>query len=190
MKKLFGLIILAGVLSLGMISCNDDAVREFGDAQRPMTQFIDDLVLTNVVSDLEYSTGCMYEIHKEGRITQLCLKVPDDDTYSVVLWDLTDTTAIDGITVAVDSGVLTCQAITDVPVLAGSRIAVSITSNDFYIYEHQVNGIVIYPATYGDVTILAYGEFLLPMGIQFPDQFFMDDYYAGIVDFVFEPKLD
>jgi len=192
MKKLLSTLALCAVILLSITSCgDDDAAREFGDAQHPTQQFINDLELTFVnTNDLPFSRGLIYEVIKEGRITKLCLQSPDADTYPVILWDMSDTTAIDGVNITADSGEYKCQDITDFQVLAGSRVAVSIVSDDVYLYEHPVNGIVIYPATYGDVTILAHGTFTQPMGIQFPNESFHDDIYIGVVDFVFEPLLD
>jgi len=113
---------LATVFMFGLTSCGDDTGRSFGDPQSPTQQFINtlDLVSTNV-DDGRFTFGVVYEIQKEGRITKLCANVPNDGTYLLNLWDLSDTSVIASVNVEADSGVLSCADITDVQVSDGSR---------------------------------------------------------------------
>jgi len=188
-RKLQSALILSGMMLFGLLSCDDEPVGpQFADAQNPIEQFVNSLTEGTVsVDDSEYLFGCFFEFQKEGRITDLCVKAPDDDTYGLTLWDLADSTVIMSITIEADSGVLTYADIIDVPVLNGSRMALTMVSDDWYIWED--GGGVIYPATFNDITILAYGLYYEPDGIQFPNEFY-NDYYAGLADLVFEPKLE
>ena len=173
-----------------LISCGDDNTRNFGDPQSPTQQFINSLTLEGAfVDDGRFTFGVVYEIQKEGRITKLCANVPNDLTYLLNLWDLSDTTVVAAVNVAADSGVLSCMDITAVVVSAGSRMGVTIGTLDYYIYDDNGGLNSIYPATFGDVSILGFGAILDPVGIQFPSQFF-DNQITGIVDLVFEPALD
>jgi len=189
MKKLFGLIILAGVLVFGLDSCGDDNALEFGDPQRPIQQFTNGLALQFAsVNDIDFVRGTMMEFQKAGRITELCVLLPDDETSDIILWDLADTSFITSVTVTADSGVHTCGEINDVQVLAGSRVAVTIISDDSYTWDNGSNGI-IYPRTVEDVKILGSGSRDSPVGIQFPNVF-RERLHNGSADLVFEPSLE
>jgi len=193
MKNLVSTLALCTIILFAITSCGDDKEAcEFGIAQNPILQFTNDLVLTRVDPDIgNYLIGSMLEFQKEGKITRLCLKAPNDGNYDLTLWDLSDSTVLTSIAVSADSGEIVYGDITDVPVLAGSRVAVTMSSANLGLYEYR-NGVgtvtPIYPATYEDVTILGYGSISGPIGLQFPEDFF-DFYYTGIADLIFKPKL-
>jgi len=188
-RKLLSTLTLSGMMLFGLLSCNDEPVGpQFGDAQNPIQQLISSITYNQAYpDDGDYIFGCMFEFQEEGRITNLCVQAPDDDTYGLTLWDLSDTTIIISVSVVADSGVLSYADIVDVPVLNGSRVAVTMTSDDYYTWDDGGNN--IFPTTVNDVVILGYGYIFNPVGAQFPDVFY-SDYYAGLADLVFEPKLE
>jgi len=187
MKNLLNSLVLCGVILLCITSCGDKG-KAFGDPQRPTQQFINTLDLTSsFFNDADFIFGCLYEFQKEGRITKLCARIPDDEIVTMLLWDLSDTTIVATTNLSTVTGDMTCGSSIDFEVLAGSRYAVTFRTNDYFTYDD--GGGSIFPATFGDVKILGYGTFVMPVGNPFPNQFF-NDHLSGVVDLVYEPLID
>jgi len=188
MRFLYNTLALTSVLMLVLTSCGDDNGREFGDPQRPTQQFINTLDLAGTfVNDSRFTFGMIYEFQKDGQITGLCAMTPDDNDIGMDLWDLSTLTVVASADFPADSGVLTCQDITPFEVTAGSRFGVTFMTFDYYIFDD--GGAVLLPANFGDVIVENYGTIFNPPLNLFPEQFF-NDHISGIVDLVFEPKLD
>ena len=129
----------------------------------------------------------MLEFQKNGRISGLCLMAKFDGTFSLTLWDLSDTTIVTSRQVDAEARIMECVDITNVMVSAGDRLAVTMTGNSALFWDN--NGSAIYPSSLGDVKILGFGLGESPGGVQFPNGF-LDNRYMGLSDVVFEPLLE
>lgn len=196
--KLYVLPVLAGMaLLMTTVSCDDDTSSpQYGPAQKAISDFVENLTYDDAYIDFgDFEFGCVYEFLEEGRITQFCVNVPDNGDYRVTLWDMTDTSVITFATVAVaDSGEVSCLDITDIPVLAGAKIALTVLSQDYFWWDDGalIHG-DIYPETVGSIKILEYRwegiGMVDPLNPVFPGNI-NNTYYAGVAEFVFEALIE
>ena len=195
MKHVLRLIMIAGVLSLGITSCDDDSPTGpiEGTPENPIESFVNSLNITDTyIDDDYYEFGVIMEFQSDGIIREVCVKMPDDGTYPVTIWNLADSSIVTTTSVTVNADEVTYASIGgDITVEAGVRIAVTVNSNDWYEYNNT-NDDPIYPVTLGNVTILQYGYKQTDM-TEFPDVFQIDainQYYAGDAGIIFIPLID
>jgi len=157
MKRVLGLTIVAGFLTLGLISCGDDTGSQFGPVQMPVLTLTNDLDFFNTEVNIIVSSefGCEFKFLSRGRITKLGTMLPDMDTYRITLWELPAQTVHTTLTVQADSGQLVFADIPDVIVETGDEYAVTVHAND--VFSWFDGGNTIFPAIHGDIQIMRYG---------------------------------
>jgi len=180
------------LLSLLMAySCSDDNPGpDFGPVQMPIQAMTGDLSLfqTVVNSVTYYEFGCQLRFHEPGRITKVCMMVPDNGSYRITLWKLWPEMVHTVVTVAADSGQLVYADIPDIEIQKDDEFTISLYSQDWYGWSKGGNS--IYPVNEGNIQIVRYG-FLANNSDTSPEypEDFPDEVYRGLVDITFEPTL-
>jgi hypothetical protein len=189
MKKLFLSSLVFAMVVFSTISCSKSSVKT--EKTNILLEYIKGTQLTDIfINSGDYEFGVVVEMLKAGSITQLCVKMPDDDTYRVTLWKLgEDTSVIAQVNIPVDSGEYKCLSISAVDVSEGDVYAITVNSDDWYEYSLLEGAeIPLYPRIIGNVQVLKYG-YRAGAAQAFPN-FFPTTYYAGIADFVFETIVE
>jgi len=191
MKQIVSIVTITLVVFLSvLISCNKDDSTVYGDIQKPIIALADNIMYsgTNIDFGDRFEMGCSMEFMKPGRISQLCVRIPDHGVYRVTLWDLSSRTVILSINIECFFGPEYCADIPTQYVEEGDRVAVTVYTEDWAQYTSSAGGIEIFPVEVGDVEILSYGYHTEPTGFEFPDHIALD-IVEGLADIVFEPEL-
>lgn len=154
---------------------------------------IDSLTITETFEDdLFYEFGLSMTFNVGGTITGLGVKMPDQQTYDLTLWNLKDTSIVATAVISAERDISKFKRITPITVKKGDKYAVSILSNDYYYYEYPSSQ-DIYPVDLGTITIDDYSfknSSSKPTGkADFPTNS-RNTYYAGIADIQFETIYD
>ncbi|MCP4121304.1 MAG: hypothetical protein GY751_06085 [Bacteroidetes bacterium] len=178
----------AAILLFGLSSCGDKEIL-YGDMQTPVASFTPGLFYEGGLLDSPeyFEQGCTMEFLKNGRITNLCVFVPDNGLYRVTLWDASTQTTLVSVNIEAEEARPACVEIVTQLVKAGDRYMVTVHSNDRYIYR-TTDARPIFPAIVGDVNLIDFGFSIDPDGFEFPDIY---DFFSvwGIADIIFEPEL-
>ncbi|MCP4121305.1 MAG: hypothetical protein GY751_06090 [Bacteroidetes bacterium] len=191
MKPIVSIITITLVALLWVLSsCNKDDSTVYGDIQKPIVTFADDIMYAGANIDFgdRFEMGCSMEFMKPGRISQLCVRIPDHGVYRVTLWDLPSRTVITSVSIECFFGPEYCADISPYYVEEGDRVAVTVYTEDWARYTGSAGGHEILPVEVGDVEILSYGYHTEPTGFEFPDHIALD-MVEGLADIVFEPEL-
>lgn len=189
MKKLFKFSVVLVLFAFSIVSCSKTNIKT--EKTNILLEYIKGTQLYNIITNEgSYEFGVIVEMLKAGSITELCVKMPEDDTYRVTLWRLgEDTSVVTQVNISVDSGQYKCISISKVDVIEGEVYAITVNSDDWYDYRLLEGAeIPLYPRIVGNVEVLSYG-YISGSTQAFP-VFFPTTYYAGIADFVFETIVE
>jgi len=143
-------------LVIALTGCKDDQMI-YGPVQGPVFTYAHDLYYVGSYVDmpLPLIVATSMEVLTDGRIRRLCVILPDNGTYELKLWDLSDTSeiAIANVTATVTD--TSCVAISEVRVEAGQVIGLTLYTFDWFYWKDEFDG-DIFPKTQGDVRILNY----------------------------------
>ncbi|WP_282135862.1 DUF4082 domain-containing protein [Seonamhaeicola maritimus] len=184
------LIIAFVVLGLNLSSCskNEDADIIEILPEYPMKTLMEDgameLVNTKVNSPNTHEIGYRFKSFKNGEITALGIRVPDNGSYRVTVWNV-DTQEILGTAyVTSTSGLLSFEDIDPINIESGTEYFVGINTNDYYIFNDSGND--IFPVESNNILVLGYSaQFganqVLPGNL-------VTTAYLGMVDVKFVPN--
>ncbi len=184
-------ILLFSLLSLCFFNCsNDDNGNSVttGDPHYPMKSFLESGAVqinqTQVNSTVTFELGYRFKSFKNGQITALGIRVPDNESYRVTLWNM-DTEEILAIAnIQATAELLSFEDIAPVSVESGVDYFVSLSTSDYYRFGD--NGNTIFPTEQDDIIILGYGTYIGNTQM-IPTQF-STTAYLGVVDIEFVPN--
>ena len=137
-----------------------------------------------------YDFGFGFKSSKAGKITQVGIALPSNETYKVSVWDAVTKSLINQYNVTQSTpGIFVYKAITPVDITANRNYFISVLANDYSRYYNDPN-VDFMPFVSGPLTIQYYSYdyyATYPIAQNFPDTAgVITDYFAGPVDFVFE----
>ncbi|OEK08491.1 hypothetical protein A8C32_03300 [Flavivirga aquatica] len=189
-KLILGLIFL-GIL---FISCskNDDEISIIEEEelapQYPMKSVIESghmqVNYQKVDGASTFEIGYKFKSFKNGKITALGIRVPNNDVYRVTLWNVETETILTTANITSSSGLLSFKDIEPININSGITYFVSVNTNDYYQFTNSGND--LFPVESEDIIILAYGSNFgtsqtLPV-------MFSKVSYLGVVDVKFIPS--
>lgn len=196
MKKYVVLLLSALILMGGITACKDDDDVPTFSTERPITAFFDD----NSISDpTEYDDftnagywefGFEFSVIKKGEITELGVKIPDDDVARVTIWEMEDTTIIAQKNISAAEGVATYEELaSSVPLVTGKKYAVTVLSDDYYLRTRSGGVSYTYPVVKGNVTItrFVFGSRISTSPAVYPENPELS-YISGLQDFTFRTQ--
>ncbi|NMH88298.1 DUF4082 domain-containing protein [Flavivirga algicola] len=179
------------ILGLNFVSCskNDDSVEIIESTpEYPMKTLIENGIMelnnTKVNSPNTFELGYKFKPFKNGKITALGVRVPENDTYRITLWNVDTEEILKTINVTSSSGLLSFEDIDPINIESGTSYFVSVNTNDYYSFNDGGN--VIFPAEIDNILITGYGSYFgqnqtLPVN-------FGNTAYLGMVDIKFIPN--
>lgn len=187
-KLIWGILLLTTVYS--SCSKNDDIEIETVLPQYPMKTLIESghmqlkQTMPNWVNHFE--VGYRFKTFKEGKITALGIRVPENDDLRVTLWNADTEEIIKTQIIISTSGLLSFEDIEPLDIKSGVPYFISVNTNSYYIFNGGGNA--IFPVESGDLLITDYG---VRPGTN-PDQIMPTQYsktsYIGMVDIKFVPN--
>ncbi|MFI1773796.1 hypothetical protein [Thalassobellus citreus] len=186
-KIIFKLIITLLTFS----SCSKDDNEEIDDVfmpQYPMKALIESgymqVTYEKVNEPDTFEFGYKFKSFKNGKITALGIRVPNNGIYRVTLWNVDTEEILITKHITSSSGLLSFEDIDDVNVDSGTNYYVSINTNDYYQFSSPEEG--LFPVESGDILITGASsnlgtEQVLPFA-------FSEQFYIGIVDVKFVPN--
>ncbi|MCP4121306.1 MAG: hypothetical protein GY751_06095 [Bacteroidetes bacterium] len=187
------LLICLAMLVLLQPSCEKES-EPYGEEQFPVISFAADQeyshTVTNAGSPAEI--GCEFEVLRNGRITKLCVQVPEEEVYRITLWKYNSIwvspVVIYSISIESNYNILSCGEIVPFEVEAGDRIGVTFYTDDWAIFhdpdDHAAD---ILPSIRGDLEIRQFRRRYDPVGLQYPNVIYTYQVW-GLVDIAFEPS--
>ena len=183
--------IILGLLIIGLcfVSCskNDDDNAPIVEStpQYPIKSLIENgnmqLKYEKVDWVNTFELGYKFKSFKDGKITALGIRVPNNDVYRVTLWNVDTEEILITKNITSSSGLLSFEDINPVNVSSGVSYFVSINTNDYYRFDDFGND--IFPVEIGDLLITGYGS---NFGIsQTLPTTFTKAVYLGMVDIKF-----
>lgn len=184
-KLVWGLIFI-GIVLTGC-SKNDEEIIIEAEPQYPMKTLIESghMELKNTMPNWinHFEVGYKFKTFKNGKITALGIRVPENDDFRVTLWDADTEEIILSKQITSTSGLLSFEDIEPVNIESGVTYFVSVNTNSYYTFNDGGN--VIFPIESGDVLITEYG---VRSGTN-PDQIMPSQFsktsYVGMVDIKF-----
>ncbi|MDO5971087.1 DUF4082 domain-containing protein [Flavivirga aquimarina] len=183
--------IILGLLILGLnfVSCSknddDDVQIVENTPEYPMKSLIEDGVIelknTTLNSPNTFELGYKFKSFKNGQITALGIRVPDNDIYRVTLWNVDTEEILKTINITSSSGLLSFEDIEPVNIESGTLYFISINTNDYYIFNDDGN--VVFPVETDNILVTGYGS-KLGQNQSLPTQF-TNTAYLGMVDIKF-----
>lgn len=187
MKIQYSILVLA-VLVVFSCSKNDDAAIISIAPEYPMKYLMESDVVTlhstkfNSVNNSEL--GYRFKTFKNGKITALGVRVPDNDTYRVTLWNADSEEILTTAYVTSISGLLSFEDVEPVHINSGTEYFVGLNTNDYYRFSD--NGNAMFPAESNNVLILGYSS-QFGSGQALPPNT-SKTVYLGVVDVKFTPN--
>ena len=137
-----------------------------------------------------YDFGFGFTASKAGKITQVGIALPSNETYKVSIWDGVTKTLINQYNVTqITPGTFVYKTISPVNITANRNYFISVLANDYSRYYNDPN-VDFMPFNRGPISIQYYSYdyyATYPLTQNFPDTAgVITDYFAGPVDFVFE----
>ncbi|MDD7885795.1 DUF4082 domain-containing protein [Flavivirga sp. 57AJ16] len=159
-QKLIWGIILMGIL-FNSCSKNDDDMEIIEAApQYPMKSLIESghmqVNYQKVDGPNTFEIGYKFKSFKDGKITALGIRVPNNDIYRVTLWNVETETVLATAMVTSSSGLLSFEDIEPITVDSGTAYFVSVNTNDYYQFTNGVSD--LFPVEMGDLLISGYGS--------------------------------
>lgn len=189
MKNSYFLLFVMSSLLLTTSCSNDDG----GDTvplppQYPMKKLIEDGIMqlseTKKNGAVTFELGYRFKSFKNGKITSLGVRVPDNETYRVTLWNMDTEEILSTTQVQATSELLSFEDISPVDIQSGTNYFVSLNTNDYYRFNN--NGNAIFPAETEDIIVQGYGTYV-GSSQTIPTQF-STTAYLGVVDIKFVPN--
>lgn len=186
--KTFNIIVFVVLISLFNCSKNDDEVIVQSNPEYPMKTLMEGGVMqlqsTKVNGVNTHEIGYRFKPFKNGKITALGIRVPENDTYRVTLWNADSQEILKTLYINSTSGLLSFEDIEPINVSSGTEYYVSVNTNDYYIFND--NGNAIFPVESNNVLVVGYSaQFganqVLPNNV-------VKTAYLGMVDVKFVPN--
>jgi hypothetical protein len=131
-----------------------------------------------------YELGFSFSSSKAGKISKLGLKLPQNGTYEVSLWDFDTKAKLDSVNVTnSDSSRFNYASISPRSIVAGKKYVVSVftAGNDYFCASAPG----LFPFTSGSITVFDQREDSVDE-TGFPDATIRTNNYCGIAGFVFQ----
>ncbi|SDX99383.1 protein of unknown function [Lutibacter oricola] len=194
MKTLKSILVLAVLIST-IISCSkndeEDELILTVDPQYPLKELIFngevEQVYTYINKPFKLEVGYKFKTFKNGEITALGVRLPDNESYRVTLWNADTEEILATQQVLSSAGILSFENIEAVQITSGTNYFVSVNTSDYYSFKNAESGeIDIFPIESGDVLITAYGNYV---GVnQILPTTYSESSYLGMVDIKFIPN--
>ncbi len=183
-KIILKLIII--VLSFSSCSKSDDHAEIIeATPEYPMKTLIEDGVMalksTKIDFPVTFELGYEFKSFKNGKITALGVRVPDNDTYRVTLWNVDTEEILKTVDVISTSGLLSFEDIEPINIESGITYFVSINTNDYYVFNDDGN--VMFPVESDNILVMGYA--VKPGFNQFLPTQLIKTSYLGMVDIKF-----
>jgi len=137
-------------------------------------------------STKSYELGFAFSSSKNGKISKLGLKLPENGTYEVSLWDFDSELKLDSVMVTnSDSSKFNYASITPRTIASGKKYVVSVntTNKNYFCTTGTLVG--LFPFTSGSITFYDQREDNLN-SVGFPETYIRTNQYCGIAGFVFQ----
>lgn len=177
--------LLIVLMTFSSCSKNDDEIIVVeAIPQYPMKSLIESghmQVTYEKVNDLTLELGYKFKSFKNGKITALGIRVPNNDVYRVTLWNLETEEILSTKHITSSSGLLSFEDIEAVDINSGTNYYVAINTNDYYQFSSPDTG--LFPVEAEDILITGSSSSLgtnQTLPVVFSEQF-----YIGIVDIKF-----
>ncbi len=160
-KLIWGLIFI-GILFNSCSKDDEIEVIEVEEAtpQYPMKSLIESghmqVNYQKVNSPSTFEMGYKFKTFKNGKITALGLRIPNNETYRVTLWNVETETVLATAMVNSSSGLISFEDIEPITIASGTTYFVSVNTNDYYQFTNAGND--LFPTEMGDVLISGYGS--------------------------------
>ncbi len=160
-KLIWGLIFI-GILFNSCSKDDEIDVIEVEEAtpQYPMKSLIESghmqVNYQKVNSPSTFEMGYKFKTFKNGKITALGLRIPNNETYRVTLWNVETETILATAMVNSSSGLISFEDIEPITIASGTAYFVSVNTNDYYQFTNAGND--LFPTEMGDVLISGYGS--------------------------------
>lgn len=185
-------IILASLSVLVFFSScsktDDDVVIVEATPQYPMKTLIEEGAMalngTKVNWVNTYELGYEFKAFKNGKVTALGVRLPDNGEFRVTLWNSNTEEVLATQNVMSTSGLISFEDITPVQISSGTRYFVSVNTNSYYSFTNSGN--VIFPAESEDIIIMSYGGNFGTAQVLPPSN--STTAYLGMVDIKFVPN--
>lgn len=187
MKNLINLAVLFLLIGITATSCKKDKTNN-----NPMETNMD-AILTRTsyfafdeALSKSYEIGFSFSSSKNGKISKLGLKLPENGTYKVSLWDFDSEQKLDSVFVTnSDSSKFNYASITPRSITSGKRYVISVNTN--YKNYFCSTGILVglFPFTSGSITFFDQRAATLNTD-NIPNLYVQTSNYCGIAGFVFQ----
>ncbi|MFD2725995.1 DUF4082 domain-containing protein [Hyunsoonleella rubra] len=186
--KLFFIALVALTLFSSCSKNDDDTQPVEAEPQFPMKTLLEigPMELTDTVTDLDsfIELGYEFKAFKNGKITALGVRIPNNGEFRVTLWNSVTEEILATQMVTSTSGLLSFEDIAPIHINSGTRYLVSVNTNSYYFFYDS--GEIVFPAEADDfiITTCAY---TYGADQNFPSVT-VSDQYAGMVDIKFVPE--
>lgn len=168
-------------------SCSKDEEIDIAESapEYPMKSLLEngamELKSTKINSAFNFEAGYKFKSFKNGKITALGVRVPNNETYRVTLWNADSEEIIETIDVNSTSGLLSFEDIDPIDIVSGTEYFVSVNTNDYYMFDDGGNQ--VFPIENDNILILGYSSKLGTS--QFLPTQLVKVAYLGMVDVKF-----
>ncbi|MBC3758954.1 DUF4082 domain-containing protein [Hyunsoonleella sp. SJ7] len=189
--KTIKVFLTALVITISLSSCSkdDDGMPPVqADPQYPMKTLLEngimDLKNTKVNWVNTYELGYEFKAFKNGKITALGVRIPDNGEFRVTLWNSDTEEILVTQNITSTSGLMSFEDIAHVQITSGTRYFIAVNTNSYYQFNDSGN--IVFPAESDDIMVLAYKGSLGNAQVLPPND--IKTAYAGIVDIKFVPN--
>ncbi|WP_248722957.1 DUF4082 domain-containing protein [Seonamhaeicola sp. ML3] len=184
--KIQKLILICVTISVFSCSKNDAPIVE-STPEYPMKTVMEDGAMTLKSTKINgvntHEIGYRFKTFKNGKVTALGIRVPENDIYRVTLWNADTQEILKTAYITSTSGLLSFEDIEPVNIQSGTTYFVAVNTNDYYVFNDDGN--TIFPVESNNILLLGYGaQFgtnqVLPPNI-------VKTVYLGMVDIKFVP---
>lgn len=173
------------VMCFTSCSKDDEEVIVNEPAQYPMKTLIESGHMNVTYEKVDwvntFELGFKFKSFKNGNITALGVRVPNNKSYRVTLWNLDNEEVLVTSYVQATSGLISFQDIQPIAINSGVSYFVSVNTNDYYQFSNGGND--LFPVESGDVLITGYGSYFGTSQMLPPT--FSNTAYLGMVDIKF-----
>tara|TARA_R110002050_G_scaffold300540_1_gene470404 strand:+ start:12695 stop:13273 length:579 start_codon:yes stop_codon:yes gene_type:complete len=184
-KLIFVIIVIASTLS--SCSKNDDSITIETAPQYPMKSLIESGYMELDLekhTDLQIEMGYKFKSFKNGKITALGVRIPNNGLYRVTLWNAETEDILITKNITSTSGLLSFEDIQPIEISSGVSYFISVNTLDHYIFSSSENAESnIFPIESGNILIEGYSTYLGENQI-LPSEL-IKTHYKGMVDFKF-----
>ncbi|GAA3641841.1 DUF4082 domain-containing protein [Flavivirga jejuensis] len=158
-KIILGLLIIGSCFS--SCSKNDDDVEIIESIpEYPMKSLIESghmqVNYQKVDGPSTFEIGYKFKSFKNGTITALGIRVPNNGVYRVTLWHIETEEILVTTDITSSSGLLSFEDIAPVAINSGTAYFVSVNTNDYYQFTNSGND--LFPVEIGNMLISGYGS--------------------------------